>query len=137
MPFNEPAADVLGAFKPPVVSVHFGLLPKALMTRVKSWGLKILSSATTRSEALHLEANGVDAVIAQGYEAGGHLGMFLSDDLNNQVGTFALVRQIVNAVPIPVIAAGGIGDFTAMWAGQNLSACKAMPAAALTRSLVA
>ena len=77
------------------------------------WGAKILSSATTVEEARWLEARGVDAVIAQGLEAGGHRGIFLSDDLGTQLGTFALVPQIVRAVKIPVIAAGGIADATA------------------------
>ena len=110
LPFDDAAADVLEEFKPPVVSFHFGLPSDALMKRVKSWGSKILSSATTVDEARYLEAHGVDAIIAQGYEAGGHRGMFLTDDLNAQVGTFALVQQIVRAVRVPVIAAGGIAD---------------------------
>jgi nitronate monooxygenase len=110
LPFNHDTADVLEAFKPPVVSFHFGLPSADLMSRVKSWGSKILSSATTVDEARYLEAHGVDAVIAQGLEAGGHRGMFLTGDLNTQVGTLALVRQIVKAVKIPVVAAGGIAD---------------------------
>ena len=91
VPFNADAADVLEEFRPPVVSFHFGLPSEELLARVKSWGAKILSSATTLDEARYLEAHGVDAVIAQGFEAGGHRGMFLSDDLNTQVGTLALV----------------------------------------------
>ena len=104
------AADLLGEFKPAVVSFHFGLPSPALVERVKAWGSKVLSSATTVEEALWLEAHGVDAIIAQGLEAGGHRGMFLSADLSTQVGTFALVPQIVRAVKLPVIAAGGIAD---------------------------
>src|SRR6185369_10446552 len=103
-------ADVLETFKPPVVSFHFGVPSKALMQRVKTWGSKILSSATSLDEARYLEAHGVDAIIAQGYEAGGHRGMFLTADLSIQVGTFALVQQIVRSVKVPVIAAGGICD---------------------------
>ena len=95
LPFSHEAADVLEAFRPPVVSFHFGLPPDDLLARVRRWGGKVLSSATTVEEARWLEARGVDAVIAQGSEAGGHRGMFLSDDLNTQVGTFALVPQIV------------------------------------------
>jgi len=110
VPFDDAAADVLEELKPPVVSFHFGLPSDALMKRVKSWGAKILSSATTLDEARYLEAHGVDAIIAQGYEAGGHRGMFLSEDLNTQPGTSALVKQIVAAVRVPVIAAGGIAD---------------------------
>ena len=95
MPFSADAADVLGEFKPAVVSFHFGLPSPALVDRVKAWGSKVLSSATTIEEALWLEAHGVDAVIAQGLEAGGHRGIFLSEDLSTQVGTFALLPQIV------------------------------------------
>lgn len=122
MPFGDAALDVLEGFKPPVVSFHFGLPSAELMKRVKSWGSKILSSATTVDEARYLEAHGVDGVIAQGYEAGGHRGMFLSDDLNTQVGTFALVRQVVQAVNIPVIAAGGIADARGVTAAIALGA---------------
>jgi nitronate monooxygenase len=109
-PFNAEAADVLRDFEPPVVSFHFGLPSADLLARVRSWGAKILSSATTVAEARWLASHGVDAVIAQGSEAGGHRGMFLSDDVATQVGTLALVRQIVGAVSVPVIAAGGIAD---------------------------
>jgi len=109
-PFTSETADLLGEFKPAVVSFHFGLPPPELVSRVKAWGARILSSATTVEEALWLEARGVDAIIAQGVEAGGHRGMFLSTDLTTQVGTFALVPQIVQAVKVPVIAAGGIAD---------------------------
>jgi len=109
-PFSAEAADVLDDFKPAVVSFHFGLPSAALLARVKAWGSKILASATTVEEARWLEARGADAVIAQGVEAGGHRGMFLSDDLTSQAGTFALLPQIVRAVKLPVIAAGGIAD---------------------------
>ena len=110
LPFDDAAADVLEDFKPPVVSFHFGLPSDALMKRVKSWGSKILSSATTLDEARYLEARGVDGIIAQGSEAGGHRGMFLTEDLNSQVGTFTLVQQIVRTCKAPVIAAGGFAD---------------------------
>jgi nitronate monooxygenase len=109
-PFSAEAADVLEEFKPRVVSFHFGLPPAGLLARVRSWGSKVLSSATTVDEALWLEARGVDAIIAQGVEAGGHRGIFLSEDLSTQVGTFALLPQVARAVKIPVIAAGGIAD---------------------------
>lgn len=122
LPFNDAAADVLEEFKPPVVSFHFGLPSAALMTRVRGWGSKILSSATTVEEAKFLEARGVDAVVAQGYEAGGHRGMFLSEDLGTQVGTFALVQQIASAVKVPVIAAGGIADARGVTAAMALGA---------------
>src|SRR5204863_4259371 len=109
-PFGAEAAEILAEFRPPVVSFHFGLPPSELLARVRSWGARILSSATTVDEARWLEARGVDAIIAQGAEAGGHRGMFLSDDLTTQVGTLALVPQIVSTVKTPVIAAGGIAD---------------------------
>src|SRR3569832_2410230 len=97
-PFSFEAAEVLDEFRPEVVSFHFGLPPEALLARVRSMGARILSSATTVEEARWLGASGVDAVIAQGLEAGGHRGHFLSDDLDRQLGTFALVPQIVRAV---------------------------------------
>lgn len=109
-PFGAEAAEILAEFRPPVVSFHFGVPSSGLLARVRSWGAKILSSATTVDEARWLEARGVDAIIAQGAEAGGHRGMCVSEDLTTQVGTLALVPQIVNAVKTPVIAAGGIAD---------------------------
>ena len=109
-PFSHDAADALAAIRPAVVSFHFGLPSDELLARVRAWGSKIFSSATTVEEALWLEARGVDAIIAQGLEAGGHRGMFLTADLTTQVGTFALLPQIVAAVKVPVIAAGGIAS---------------------------
>jgi nitronate monooxygenase len=122
LPFNHEAADVLEEFKPPVVSFHFGLPSEDLLARVRGWGAKILSSATTVDEARWLEARGVDAIIAQGLEAGGHRGIFLSEDLNTQVGTLALVPQIVQAVKVPVIAAGGIATAKGVAAAMKLGA---------------
>lgn len=122
MPFSNDAADVLEEFTPPVVSFHFGLPSEKLVARVKSWGSKILSSATTLAEARWLEARGVDAVIAQGLEAGGHRGIFLTEELHTQVGTFALVQQIAKGVRIPVIAAGGIADARGVKAAMQLGA---------------
>jgi nitronate monooxygenase len=121
-PFSEQAAEVLEEFRPPVVSFHFGLPAPELLARVKRWGAKVLSSATTVEEARWLEAHGADAVIAQGLEAGGHRGMFLSDDLATQVGTLALVPQVARAVTIPVIAAGGIADAAGIAAVMQLGA---------------
>jgi nitronate monooxygenase len=121
-PFSAGFADVLQDYRPAVVSFHFGLPSAELVARVKSWGSKILSSATTVEEALWLEAHGADAVIAQGLEAGGHRGLFLSDDLSTQVGTFALVPQVVRAVKLPVIAAGGIADARGIAAAMALGA---------------
>ena len=122
LPFSAETADALEESKPAVVSFHFGLPSSVLLARVRSWGAKILSSATTVEEARWLEAHGVDAVIAQGLEAGGHRGIFLSEDLSTQVGTLALVRQIVRAVKIPVIAAGGIADAEGVAAAMVLGA---------------
>ncbi len=121
-PFSPEAADVLEEFQPAVVSFHFGLPPPELLARVRGWGAKVLSSATTVEEARWLEARGVDAVIAQGLEAGGHRGLFLSEDLTTQVGTLALVPQVVRAVRVPVIAAGGIADARGVRAALALGA---------------
>lgn len=120
--FNVAAADVLEPCKPAAVSFHFGLPPKELLARVKSWGSKVLASATTVDEARWLEGRGVDVIIAQGAEAGGHRGIFLSEDLSTQVGTFALLPQIVKAVRLPVIAAGGIADAKGVAAAMSLGA---------------
>jgi nitronate monooxygenase len=123
--FNEEMAEVLEEFKPPIVSFHFGLPPDHLLNRVKKIGAKILSSATTVAEAQWLENKGADAIIAQGLEAGGHRGIFLSDDLTTQIGTFSLLPQIVRAVKIPVIAAGGIADAAGVKAAMSLGAVAA------------
>jgi nitronate monooxygenase len=121
-PFDVAACEVVEEFRPEVVSFHFGLPEKSLLDRVKATGAKILSSATTVEEAVWLEQHGCDAIIAMGYEAGGHRGMFLSDDLSSQVGTLALVPQIVDAVKAPVIAAGGISDARGVAAAFMLGA---------------
>jgi len=125
IPFSDEAADVLDEFRPEVVSFHFGLPPPALLARARRHGARILASATTVDEARWLEAHGVDAIIAQGVEAGGHRGMFLTDDLTTQSGTFALVPQVVRAVKLPVIAAGGIAD------ARGVAAARALGAAAV------
>ncbi len=124
-PFNFDVAKILAEYEPPVVSFHFGLPSADLLAKVRAWGAIILSTATTVEEARWLEAHGVDAVIAQGLEAGGHRGMFLSSDLTLQLGTFALVPQIVRAVSVPVIAAGGIADAASVAAVLSLGAIAA------------
>ncbi len=121
-PFTPEAAAVLQAFRPPVVSFHFGLPAPALLEQVRSWGAKVLASATTVDEALWLQARGVDAIIAQGLEAGGHRGHFLSTDLTRQLGSLALLPQIVRAVQVPVVAAGGIADARGVAAAMALGA---------------
>jgi nitronate monooxygenase len=121
-PFSHDMADVLAEFKPPVVSFHFGLPSPELLARVRDWDPVVLSSATTVDEARWLEANGADAIIAQGFEAGGHRGHFLSGDLTKQMSTFALVPQVAREVEVPVIAAGGIADSQGMAAAVALGA---------------
>ncbi|GAB3401206.1 nitronate monooxygenase [Massilia agilis] len=121
-PFSAEVADILREFSPAVVSFHFGLPSDQLMEQVRSMGSKIIASATTVDEALWLQERGVDAIIAQGLEAGGHRGIFLTDDLTTQVGTFALVRQVAQAVKVPVIAAGGIADAAGVTAAMALGA---------------
>lgn len=124
-PFDIDAAALLEEFRPPVVSFHFGLPAPALLERVRALGAKIVSTATTVAEARWLEAHGVDAIVAQGIEAGGHRGHFLSRDLTLQLGTFALVPQVVRAVNVPVIAAGGIADARGVTAALALGAVAA------------
>jgi nitronate monooxygenase len=123
--FNDEAADIVERCRPPVVSFHFGLPPDALLARARASGAVIVGCATTVAEARWLEARGVDAIVAQGFEAGGHRGIFLSDDLTTQVGTLALVQQIVRAVRAPVIAAGGIADARGVAAAMRLGAAGA------------
>jgi nitronate monooxygenase len=123
VPFTAATCAVVEELRPAVVSFHFGLPDAALVARVKKAGSKIISSATTLREARWLAERGVDAIIAQGAEAGGHRGMFLETDVATQIGTFALVQQIVGAVRLPVIAAGGIGD------GRSIAAVFALGAA--------
>ncbi len=121
-PFDEAALQIVETFRPPVVSFHFGLPEPRLLEAVQATGAKILSSATTVAEARYLAAHGCDAVIAQGWEAGGHRGLFLQQSLDTQSGIFALLPNIVRAVPVPVIAAGGIADEITVRAAMQLGA---------------
>ncbi|MBR0953000.1 NAD(P)H-dependent flavin oxidoreductase [Bradyrhizobium canariense] len=121
-PFDAGFCEIVEELKPEVVSFHFGLPDQALLKRVKAAGCLVISSATTVREAVWLEQHGADAVIAQGAEAGGHRGMFLTDKIAEQPGTFALVPQVVDAVKVPVIAAGGIAD------GRGIAAAFALGA---------
>jgi nitronate monooxygenase len=122
-PFDAAFCDVVEEFAPEVVSFHFGLPEPNLLERVKATGAKVLSSANSVQEARWLEDRGCDAIIAQGFEAGGHQAMFLSDNISTQVGTMALVPQVVDAVAVPVIAAGGIADDRGIAAAFALGAC--------------
>ena len=122
VPFSHAVADLLEPFCPPIVSFHFGLPAPDLLARVKAWGAVVIASATTVEEALWLEAHGADAVIAQGLEAGGHRGMFLTSDVTTQVSTLSLVPQVVAAIRLPVIAAGGIASAEGVRAAMALGA---------------
>jgi nitronate monooxygenase len=121
-PFDEESCALVEELRPEIVSFHFGMPAEPLVARVKATGARVLSCATTVAEATHLEAAGCDAIIAQGAEAGGHRGMFLTDDVTAQVGTFALLPQVVDAVKVPVIAAGGISDARGIVAAFALGA---------------
>ncbi len=122
-PFDDATCELVEELAPKVVSFHFGLPSATLMSRVKAAGCVVLSSATTVEEARWLEDRGCDTIVAQGYEAGGHRAMFLTDAIATQLGTLALVPQVVDAVTVPVIAAGGIAD------GRGIAAAFALGAA--------
>jgi nitronate monooxygenase len=121
-PFDGDFCALVEEYRPRVVSFHFGLPRSDLMDRVKAAGAKVISSATTVSEARWLEDHGCDAIIAMGFEAGGHRGNFLTEDMSRQIGTFALVPQVVDSVSVPVIAAGGVADARGIVAAFALGA---------------
>jgi nitronate monooxygenase len=122
-PFDDAFCEVVEELKPEIVSFHFGLPEQRLLSRVKATGALLMASATIVKEAIWLEEHGADVIIAQGAEAGGHRGMFLTENISEQPGTFALVPQVVDAVKVPVIAAGGIAD------GRGIAAAFALGAA--------
>ncbi len=109
-PFGEELCAAVDEARPELASFHFGLPDETLLARVRRTGAKIIGNATTVAEARALATRGVDAIIAQGWEAGGHAGRFLDEPPDEQMGLMALLPQIVDAVEVPVIAAGGIGD---------------------------
>jgi nitronate monooxygenase len=122
-PFDAAMCEVVEELKPEIVSFHFGLPDQSLLRRVKAAGCIVVGCATIVKEAIWLEENGADVIIAQGAEAGGHRGMFLTDNIAEQPGTFALVPQVADAVKVPVVAAGGIAD------GRGIAAAFALGAA--------
>ncbi|PHR83492.1 MAG: 2-nitropropane dioxygenase [Colwellia sp.] len=111
-PFDVSLADALEPYKPPIISFHFGLPSPELVARIKSWRTVVISSATTKEEGIWLQNNGADIVIAQGSEAGGHRGMFMTSDPSTQLPTFELVECLKQVLSVPVIAAGGIATNT-------------------------
>ena len=121
-PFDEAALQLIEQYRPPVVSFHFGLPPTKLLAAIKATGAEVWSSATTVTEAQWLQAQGADVIIAQGWEAGGHRGWFLTQDPTTQSGTFTLLPHIVRAVNLPVVAAGGISDASTVRAAMQLGA---------------
>jgi nitronate monooxygenase len=122
LPFDEEMCRVVEEVRPGVVSFHFGLPEARLLERVKAGGAMIVGNATTVAEARWLEERGADAIIAQGFEAGGHTGRFLPSEPAEALGLFALLPQVADAVKVPLIAAGGIGDGRGIAAAFTLGA---------------
>jgi nitronate monooxygenase len=134
-PFNREQCGLVEELRPEVVSFHFGLPAPELLQRVRQTGATVMASATTVLEARELEAQGCAVIIAQGAEAGGHRGMFLTADVAGQIGTFALVPQVVDAVKVPVLAAGGVSDARGVRAALALGASGVQVGTAYLRCL--
>lgn len=133
-PFDEAMCEVVTSLRPSVISFHYGLPNVDLLEAVKQTGCIVLSSATTVEEAVALVERGVDVIIAQGFEAGGHRGAFLEGSFDRQMGLFALLPQVVDAVGVPVVATGGIADPRGVEAVLSLGACAAQLGTAFLRS---
>lgn len=116
---------VLVATAPPVVSFHFGLPAGDRIAALKAAGCLLLASATSLAEARLIEAAGIDGIVAQGWEAGGHRGVFDPLAPDDQLGTMALTRLLVRETQLPVIAAGGIADGPGIRAALTLGAIAA------------
>jgi len=128
-PVHSPYAPDLDAqirtveeIRPAVFTFHLGSLPQARVRRIQALGVKVGGSANCIAEARNLEALGVDFIVAQGAEAGGHRGSYLSNPYDSMTGTLALVRMIVRNVKTPVVAAGGIMDGAGIAAALALGA---------------
>ena len=126
-PFDEKDCDAVLKIAPKIAHFHFGMPKPALVKRLKDAGIVVISTGTTVAECRRVVEEGAEAVCAQGFEAGGHRGVFIAGDraIDTQVGTMALVPQVVDAVKVPVMAAGGISDARGVAAAFALGASAA------------
>lgn len=122
LPSVEEQLDAVLEARPAVLSVVFGVPAPEVVAAAHDRGIRVIGTATTVAEARALEAGGVDAIVASGAEAGGHRVSFLRPAEQSLVGTFALVPQVVEAVEVPVVAAGGIADRRGVAAARALGA---------------